>query len=158
MKAVKIFFWLMIVIILPIASVNAQDQKGKKVVKKLIAQVVGKWQLQETVDLQKKGAVRKDTLGFDWIEFTEDGKYSLGSAGQNGAVEPVDSGSYRLNEQNGTLYLESASNEGQVSQAPSEWSIAIKETEMKLASRGNNHARKYEYRYHKVKEGLSTKQ
>lgn len=157
MKAVKIFFWMMITIILPIASVKAQEQSGKKVVKKLIAQVVGKWQLQETVDLEKKGAVRKDTLGFDWIEFTEDGKYSLGSAGQNGAVDAIDSGSYRLNE-NGLLYLESSSSEGQISHAPSEWSIAIKEQNMKLASRGNNHARKYEYRYHKVKEGLSTKQ
>ena len=157
MKAAKIFFWLMMLSILPIASAHAQDEKGKKVVKKLISQVVGKWQLQETVDVKKKGAVRKDTLGFDWIEFTEDGKYALGSAGQNGNVEAIDSGSYRLNEQNGVLYLDSSSDDAQVSQVPTEWSIAIKEQDMKLASRGNTHAGKYEYRYHKVKEGLSTK-
>jgi hypothetical protein len=101
--------------------------------------------------------VRKDTIGFDWIEFGQDGKYSLGSAGQNGTVEPIDSGSYRLNEQNGVLYLESTSDDGQVSQMPSEWSIDIKENNMKISGRGNDHARQYEYHYQKVKEGLGTK-
>jgi hypothetical protein len=156
MKAAKVFFWLMMTIILPIASIQAQDEKGKKVTKKLISQVVGKWQLQETVDVQKKNAIRKDTLGFDWIEFGEDGKYSLGSAGQNGAVQAIDSGSYRLNEQNGILYLETTSDNGAVSQVPSEWSISIKENTMKLAGRGEGHARKYEYHYQKTKEGLGT--
>jgi hypothetical protein len=157
MKAGKVFFWLMVAIILPIASIQAQDNKGKKVTKKLISEVVGKWQLEQTVDVQKKNAIRKDTLGFDWIEFGEDGKYSLGSAGQNGTVEAIDSGSYRLNEQSGVLYLETTSDDGSVSQIPSEWSIAIKENKMKLSGRGNDHARKYEYQYQKVKEGLGTK-
>jgi hypothetical protein len=44
MKARQVFFWLMIIITLPIASLQAQDNKGKKVTKKLISQVVGKRQ------------------------------------------------------------------------------------------------------------------
>ncbi|RAW01396.1 hypothetical protein [Pseudochryseolinea flava] len=157
MKAVKVMFWFMMAIMLPLATIHAQDQKGKKVTKKLISDVVGKWELKETVDLQKKGAIRKDTLGFDWIEFSEDGKYSLGSAGQNGTVEAIDSGSYRVNEQGGLLYLDSSSDNGQVSQVPSEWTIAVKEAEMKISSRASVHGKRFEYRYHRVKEGLNKK-
>ena len=127
---------------------------NKQGVIKLIASIVGKWQLDETVDKTKKTQIEKDTSGMDWIEFRPDGKYKSGSGGQTAATQPIDSGSYRLNEQNGILYLQSAISDGETSHVPSEWTIFIKDTVMKLSARGNSHAGRYEYIYNKTKEGL----
>ena len=123
---------------------------------KLIANVVGQWQLQGTVD-KNKNQIEKDTTGMEWIEFRPDGKYKSGSNGQSGAVQPIDSGSYRLNEQNGRLYLQSALSEGETSHVPSEWNISVKENVMKLSGTGSSHAERYQFIYNKTKEGLRKK-
>jgi hypothetical protein len=123
----------------------------------LIEAVVGTWQLQETVDKnQKKGQTRKDTLGIAWIEFRPDGKYRSGANGTGGTIEPIDSGSYRLNEQQGILYLEANADKDAVSHPPSEWSITVKKNVLTLEGKGSAHAQRYRYIYNKTKDGLST--
>lgn len=135
---------------------DAKNERNKEATK-LIEAVVGMWQLQETIDKnQKKGQLSKDTLGLAWIEFKPDGKYRSGSNGKAGSVQPLDSGSYRLNEQQGILYLEASADNDAVSHPPAEWSISVKKNIMTLEGKGSMHAQRYRYVYIKTKEGLST--
>ena len=127
--------------------------------KKLIERIVGVWQLQETVDKSKKKAVpRKDTIGIEWLEFRPDGRYKSGSNGQAGAIQPIDSGSYRINENQNLLYLQSDLDAKKISHTPSEWAVTVKESAMTLVGRGDTHAERFQFIYRKVKEELSTNQ
>lgn len=154
--------WLM-AFLLASAWAKAQDkpQQGvkneRKQVTKLIEAVVGTWQLKETIDKNKKnGQSSKDTLGIGWIEFKHDGKYRSGSNGTNGSIQPIDSGSYRLNEQQGILYLEPVVDKSDISHPPVEWAITVKKNVMTLEGMGSAHAKRFRYVYNKTKEGLST--
>jgi hypothetical protein len=144
-----------------VGTSRAQEGQGggKKTNKKLIEQIVGVWQLQGTVDKAKKNAVpRKDTIGMEWTEFRPDGRYKSGSNGQAGGMQPIDSGSYRLNEEHSLLYLQSDLDKKEVSHAPSEWALSLKGETMTLVGQGSTHAKRYQFVYKKVKEGLSTNQ
>jgi len=135
---------------------NAKNERQKDA-NKLIEAVVGTWQLQETIDKnQKKGQVSKDTLGLEWIEFRPDGKYRSGNNGDGGSIQPIDSGSYRLNEQQNILYLEASADKDDVSHPPSEWGITVKKNVMTLEGKGSAHAQRYRYIYNKTKDGLGT--
>ena len=155
---IKILVVAMLCSVMMASAQTASSQKEKKEpTKKLIESIVGKWQLTNVIDKNKKTEASKDTLGISWIDFRPDGKYKSGSNGTNGSVQVIDSGSYRLNEQIGVLYLQSAQNDGQVSHPPVEWSLVFdKGNAMTLAGRGSAHAQRYKYVYTKTKEGLGT--
>jgi hypothetical protein len=144
----------------PDRNKNNDDLKNvkneRKQVTKLIESIVGTWQLSATLDKNKKNQPTKDTVGLAWIEFKADGKYRSGANGSNGTMQPVDSGSYRLNEQQEILYLEASTDKGQISHPPAEWSISVKKDVMTLEGMGSGHAQRYRYVYNKTKEGLST--
>jgi hypothetical protein len=160
MTTVKNYLMLAICCLMLVGTSRAQErQGGKKTTKKLIEQIVGVWQLEGSVDKAKKQAVqRKDTIGMEWTEFRPDGRYKSGSNGQAGAMQPVDSGSYRLNETQNLLYLQSDLDKKEVSHAPSEWALSLKGETMTLVGQGNTHAKRYQFVYRKVKDGLSTNQ
>jgi hypothetical protein len=130
----------------------------KKQVTKLIEAIVGTWQLSATLDKNKKGQSSKDTLGLAWIEFRPDGRYRSGNNGTNGTIQVVDSGAYRLNEQQEILYLQADADAAKISHPPAEWSISVKKNVMTLQGLGSGHAQRYQYIYNKTKEGLSTNQ
>jgi hypothetical protein len=81
----------------------AQDNAGtanqnKNIPDKNIELIVGSWKVQSI--MSGKTEVAKNPTSGQWIEFRENGKYV-------NRATAVDSGSYRLNENSSTLYLES---------------------------------------------------
>jgi hypothetical protein len=96
---------------------------NKKTPVKIIEYIVGTWQV-ENVYKGDKDVSETDTLANDQrtMEFNREGKYFLFSG-----KEQIDSGLYRLNEQQSKLYLESHGNGN-----PIEWNITFRKNEMTL--------------------------
>jgi hypothetical protein len=138
----------------------AQDKTAKDFPKraetvKLIELIVGTWQLNGIVDNAKNPNKGRDkgtaNNGMQILEFDRDGRYKV-----NNSTNAVDSGSYRMNEQQGILYLESDADDI----SPAEWSIAVNKNVMSLTGRntegGNQQTKRFKYVYNKTKEGLET--
>ena len=137
--------------------------------KKVIEQVAGSWKLQQIVDDAKKsdvtteerktqtnkqneasgGTTIKDQSAnaMEMIELNPNGRYKL-----NNSTTAVDSGSYRINEEHGILYMESDSDDI----TPTEWKLSYNNEQLTLAGREGAANSKYKYVYKKVKEKLST--
>jgi hypothetical protein len=81
------------------------------------------------------------------LEFDPDARYKV-----NNSTSAIDSGSYRVNEQTGILYLESDAEDI----TPTEWAITLKKNQLTLAGRGDNADTRYKYVYVKEKEKLGT--
>jgi hypothetical protein len=102
--------------------------------KKFIEMIAGTWKLKSIVDAESKGEKtdkntesKNGTLAtenppsqannaMEMLEFDPDARYTM-----NTSTTSVDSGSYRINEQHGILYLES-----DATGSPSEWKISIR--------------------------------
>jgi len=129
-------------------SQTVKAQSAKDVQIKLIEKVVGSWQLQEVLDSKSKKS-NTSTFGITGFEFSPEGRYTSLSKGT-----VLDSGSYRLNEPQRKLYLESdASKEN-----PSEWVVSFQDDRMTLKPQGVNHAAGFQYVFIRTKKGLSTSQ
>jgi hypothetical protein len=76
------------------------------------------------------------------MEFDRQARYKM-----NTAVTAVDSGSYRINEQHGILYLDSDKNND-----PSEWTMSIKNNVLTLGGKSDADKR-YTYVYERIKKG-----
>ena len=76
----------------------------------------------------------------------------MGVKNFNNTTNQIDSGSYRLNEEHGILYLES----DQDDITPTEWKVTLDKKKLTLAGRGQDAASRYKYVYMKVKEKLGT--
>lgn len=114
---------------------------------KAIERVVGTWKATHVYNGKKE--IGSDTTGMQWVEFKPDGKYATKSKGKSG-----ESGSYRLNENQSRLYLES-----EVNKDPIEWTITFKENTMTLVSNiGHDKNQQMRYVFVKTKEGLGTNQ
>jgi hypothetical protein len=96
---------------------------NKKTPVKIIEYIVGTWQV-ENVYKGDKDVSSTDTLATEQrtLEFNREGKYFAFSG-----TEKIDSGLYRLNEQQSRLYLESHANGN-----PVEWNVMFKKNEMTL--------------------------
>ncbi len=96
---------------------------NKKTPVKIIEYIVGTWQV-ENVYKGGKDISETDTLANEarTMEFTREGKYMAYSGS-----EKIDSGLYRLNEQQSKLYLESQANGN-----PIEWNVTFRKNEMTL--------------------------
>jgi hypothetical protein len=104
-------------------ELNRAINSNKKTPVKIIEYIVGTWQV-ENVYKGNKDVSNTDTLANDQrtMEFNRDGKYFLFSG-----TEKIDSGLYRLNEQQSKLYLESQGNGN-----PIEWNVTFRKNEMTL--------------------------
>ncbi len=153
---------LMICLSLAAVLVRAQtadDYEKDVAYKKFIERIAGQWSLDRIIDAEKanKGKEKADrrksartndiekdqgTNAMYKIEFSSDARYKM-----NNSQEAIDSGSYRLNEQHGILYLESDRDP-----EPSEWDITIKGNQLTLTGRGDAADSRFRYVYNKTRE------
>ena len=127
------------------ASTRAQD--SKQTPDKIIDKIVGAWKIQKITS--GKEEVTKNPTSGQWIEFRSDGTYLNHSTS-------IDSGSYRINENQSIVYLESLVNKDPAKESTkmvSEWSIAFTDAGMIMQRRSTGkkeHADKMKYHYSKV--------
>ena len=140
---------------------TADDYSKNTDYKKFIERIAGQWTLQQIVDAEKRDVAqnpnrKKATRANDVesnqannamqkIEFYDNARYRM-----NNATQAIDSGSYRLNEQHGILYLES----DLVDSEPSEWKIELQNRRLTLTGRGQEAASRYQYVYDKTRENV----
>lgn len=143
-----------------LTQAQTPDDYDKNVAyKKFIERIAGEWTLERIVDAEKankgkeKGDRRKSsrtndvetdqaTNAMNKIEFYDNARYRL-----NSSQQAIDSGSYRLNEQHGILYLESDQDP-----TPSEWDVNIKGNQLTLTGRGETAESRFRYVYRKTRE------
>ena len=125
---------------------------------KFIERINGQWKLQRVVDVERKASKKKGQSAsneqqgdqgavegnnaMQMIEFEDDARYRV-----NNSTNAIDSGSYRLNEQHGILYMESDADDI----TPTEWAVAVKNNTLTLTGRGNDATSRYKYVYTKTK-------
>jgi hypothetical protein len=130
---------------------------------KFIELISGTWKLKSIEDAESKGKTeQKNTQSkngtmatenppdqsnnaMEIMEFAADARYKM-----NTAVAAVDSGSYRISEQHGILYLDSDK-----SSDPSEWRISVKNNVLTLGGRTDADKR-YTYIYEKVRDEIKS--
>jgi hypothetical protein len=128
-------------------SIRAQD--SKKTPDKIIDKVVGAWKIQKITS--GKEEVAKNPTSGQWIEFRSNGTFL------NQATS-IDSGSYRIDENQSIVYLESVVNkdpEKTTSNMITEWSIAFVNDAMIMQRRSTGkreHADRMKYFYTRVGE------
>lgn len=150
---------------------NAQDKTTADMPKnvetiKIIEMLPGAWKLQGIVDEERKPSTAnrqkkqsndsKETQAVDndesrnamqMLEFDPDARYKV-----NNSTTSIDSGSYRVNEQHGILYMESDADDI----TPTEWAISINKDKLTLTGRGEKADTRYKYVYVKEKDGVGT--
>ncbi|MBT1705905.1 hypothetical protein [Chryseosolibacter indicus] len=118
----------------------------KKTPVKIIEYIPGTWTIEQVLR-GKEDVTATDTLAQNQrLEFNREGRY-LSYSGQ----EKIDSGSYRLNEQQAVLYLESEAND-----RPSEWNVWFDPAgtmTLKMRS-GSVHGESFKYIYRR--DGTTT--
>jgi hypothetical protein len=126
-------------------SIKAQDSKQTPA--KIIDKIVGAWKIQKITS--GKEEVAKNPTSGQWIEFRSDGTYV------NNATS-IDSGSYRINEDQSIVYFESVVNKESsknTTNMVSEWSIVFTDEGMIMQRRSTGkreHVDKMKYHYTKV--------
>lgn len=136
-----------LVLITATAVAQKKDQPDKK-----FETIVGTWKVQKI--LSGKTEVARNPTSGHWIEFTSEGKYI------NNATS-LDSGSYRLNENHSTLYLESQNDTAAGTAKIVEWQISLKDNMLTMQQKeGENdksaHADKMKYVYVRIEKGSNS--
>ena len=140
---------------------TANDYSKTTDYKKFIERIAGQWTLQQIVDAEKrklsenpnrKKPARTNDVetnqannAMQKIEFYDNARYRL-----NNATQAIDSGSYRLNEQHGILYLQSDIADTE----PSEWKIELQNRKLTLTGRGQEASSRYQYVYDKTRSNV----
>lgn len=133
-------------------SVAAQNSKGLP--DKNIEKIVGTWKIQKI--LSGTTEVAKNPTSAQWIRFRSDGKYV-------NKATAVDSGSYRMNETQSILYLESQVNgptDKRDAKKTVEWSVSFKDDTMTMQQHGSenkSHADKMKYVYLRIADGSTAR-
>lgn len=152
---------LLSVVACGVSFAQTADDNPKNVdYKKFIERIAGQWTLQQIVDVERESSSKtkkgKDpqktndvetdqaTNAMSKIEFYDDARYRM-----NNSQQAIDSGSYRLNEQHGILYLESDND-----QTPVEWKIQLQGKRLSLTGRDGEATSRYRYVYQKTKENV----
>ena len=134
-------------LILICTSIKAQD--SKKTPAKIIDKIVGAWKIQKITS--GKEEVAKNPTSGQWIEFRSDGTYLNHSTS-------IDSGSYRVNENQSIVYLESVVNKNSsknTTKQITEWTIAFADDGMIMQRRSTGkreHVDQMNYFYTKIGE------
>ena len=150
----KILSCLFILTAFAIPGVKAQN--ASKTPDKVIDQIVGTWKIQSI--LSGKNEVAKNPTSGQWIEFRSDGKYVHQMA-------TPDSGSYRVDENQSLLFLESSLHAGTSKNSPKkidEWVLSFKDGTMIMKRKNNpkdksQHVDKMTYVYIRISDGESVK-
>ena len=127
------------------SSLRAQD--SKQTPDKIVDKIVGAWKIQKITS--GKEEVAKNPTSGQWIEFRSDGTYLNHSTS-------IDSGSYRINENQSIVYFESVVNKDPSKKSTNmitEWSIAFTDEGMTMQRRSTgklDHADRMNYFYTKV--------
>jgi len=118
---------------------------------KNIETILGTWKVQKI--MSGKTEVAKNPTSGQWIEFRSDGKYVNHAAA-------IDSGSYRLNENHSTLYLESANKGSNGESKVIEWVISLQDDALTMQQKNddkkNPRKDKMNYVYVRIGEGSKT--
>lgn len=131
--------------LLTTTSLVAQSSKGLP--DKNIEKIVGTWKIQKI--LSGKTEVAKNPTSAQWIRFRSDGKYV-------NKATAVDSGSFRMNETQSILYLESQVNspaDKRDAKKTVEWSVSFKDDTMTMQqhnAENKAHADKMKYVYIRI--------
>lgn len=154
--------WMVVMIFgLLSVSVSAQttaDYPKTMEAEKLLENIAGSWKLERIVDVERNEVIpdgRNNSAaggsetptpdmsqnGMQMIEFHRNARYRL-----NNATTAVDSGSYRINEQHGILYLESDADDI----TPSEWNITVGEGTLTLTGKEGDASSRYRNIYRRV--------
>ena len=139
------------VLLLVCSSIMAQD--AKKTPDKIIDKIVGAWKIQKITS--GKDEVAKNPTSGQWIEFRSDGTYL------NQATS-IDSGSYRVNENQSIVYFESVVNKdpsNKTTKMVTEWTVAFNGEGMLMQRRSTGqreHVDKMKYFYTRVGEEQKT--
>jgi hypothetical protein len=137
----KIFHGLSTILIVITIHLSLYSQNPAREAKKKFSDMVGAWQLREVINKNNE-SVSKTTTHLEWILFTREGRFrsKLGSA--------LDSGSYRMNEPNSILYLQSDTNN-----KTAQWHVSFAPGQMTLTEKDNpRDPFKYVYVRSKVKD------
>ena len=131
--------------------------------KKFIQMIAGTWKLEQIVDAAKSDKPTANTPesksnsskelpaadtdqsrnAMQMLEFENDARYKV-----NNSTTAIDSGSYRINEQTGVLYLESDSDD----LTASEWGMTLSKNVLTLEGRGDRADSRYKYVYSREKK------
>lgn len=152
--------WTIVPIFCLVLSLNAEAQTAKDYPKnvetvKLLEKVMGSWKLQRVVDEEQKNKATQNSRnstggeagkenpnlgqnGMQMVELNRNARYKL-----NNATTSLDSGSYRINEQQGVLYMESDADDI----TPTEWNVTVKDNVLTLSGREGDATSRYKYIY-----------
>jgi hypothetical protein len=142
MKSSKVRF--MLTFILTIAAAYSFAQKSSKEPTLATESIVGRWQLQKVYAGSREISNNPNATTQSWIEFKPDGTYEQ-------SADEGDKGTYRLNEDQSIVYLES-SDKKQTSSVTTvntllEYGLSIREGVMTLQARGDDNAGTTKYVY-----------
>jgi hypothetical protein len=161
------------IIFLSAGTLFAQDKttadfpKNRETIK-YIERIPGTWKLLRIVDEEKNNKAtansKKNKSGdkenspttdidasrnaMQMLEFNPDARYKV-----NNSTTAIDSGSYRINEQQGILYMESDADDI----SPTEWTVTVNKNQLTLVGRDPNADSRYKYIYSKEQEKLGKK-
>lgn len=128
-------------------------QNTKAIIDKNIELIVGTWKVQRI--LSGNTEVAKNPTSGQWIEFRGDGRYRTHATA-------MDSGSYRLNENSSTLYLESVVLAKEEGKNVSEFNISfagdlltMQRTQQKKARKNSQSTDSMKYVYVRIADGSS---
>jgi hypothetical protein len=133
---------------------TAGDMPKDSKTNKFVELIVGSWKLQKIVDEQ--GTKSQENVGktpdngqngMEMLEFTVENRYKV-----NNSTNAIDSGSFRMNEQHGILYMES----DQDDITPNEYKITLNGGQLTLTGRDRDAKNRYKYVYQKTEEGVNT--
>ena len=128
-------FFLLLGLSLFTGSVFAQGSANQP--KKLIEKVPGVWKVTQVNDGKKEITQTVDSTGIESIEFTREAKYII-----RNKTHRLDSGLYRLNEQQNSLYLESKLDSNT---PPVEWGINVTGNTLVMTGKSSEGAKNFKY-------------
>ena len=135
MKLYKLITILLAGIILSAGHAVAQSSEGKTA-QKLLDAVVGTWKLGTHSTTGKEIESQQAHIG-ETLEFTREAKFISRNSKQT-----LDSGYYRMNENQKKLYLESVK-----AHTPVEWNIRLKNNTLTLFKDGDEGKKNLQYIY-----------
>jgi hypothetical protein len=118
-------------------SLFAQGPANQPPTKKLIEKLPGVWKVTQVNDGKKEITQTVDSTAIESIEFTREAKYIIRNKTQR-----LDSGLYRLNEQQNSLYLESTLDSNT---PPVEWGINVTGNTLVMTGKSSEGAKNFKY-------------
>jgi hypothetical protein len=139
----------MLSFILSVVAAYAFAQKSSKEPTLATESIVGKWQLQKVYAGSREISNNPNATTQSWIEFKPDGTYEQ-------SADDGDRGTYRLNEDQSIVYLES-SEEKQTKSVTTvnmlnEFELSIRDGVMVLTAKGDGNSGSTKYVYSKGTE------